>query len=102
MESYAGILGQTVVPEQRAEVTEAAQIFGDDTHLTQLQIYLGGAVAVSNPDRLGAITTNETGLLEIIFFHCFTERMKKIESTTKMIINFQPLTKGPKKTLLPF
>lgn len=43
-------MGQTVVPEQRAEVTEAAQLFGDDTHLTQLQRYPVGAVAVPNPD----------------------------------------------------
>lgn len=77
MESYAGILGQSVVPEQRAEVTEAAQIFGSDTHLTQLQIYPAGAGAVPKPDPIGAITTNETGLLEITCFHCLIEGMKE-------------------------
>lgn len=55
MESYAGILGQSVIPEQRAEVTEAAQIFGADTHLTQLQIYPAGAGAVPKPDPVGTL-----------------------------------------------
>lgn len=47
----AGIMGQTLSPEQRAEITEAAQRFGDDTHLAQPQIYPIGVAAVPTADR---------------------------------------------------
>lgn len=87
-------MGQIVVPEQRAEVT-------DDTHLTQLQIHPVGAVAVPKPDPHWSYNNRDRAPRDH-FLYCLIEGMKKIESTTKMIINFQPLTKGPKKTLLPF
>lgn len=70
-------MGQTVAPEQRAEVTEAAQIFGDDTHLTQLQIYSGGTVAVPNPDPHWSYNNQRDRALRDHFFSLLNRRNAK-------------------------
>lgn len=70
-------MGQTVVPEQQAEVTEAAQIFGADTHLTQLQIHPRGAVAVPKPDPHWNYNNQRDRALSDYFFSLLNRRNEK-------------------------